>query len=179
MTLPSETVCAIVIGKVLVREGGVADVGDGMGITRYGQTDGWLGQWGLPVPQNRTEAAANYRKWLALTHLEVLCTAPDALPDVVIDYAVNSGDPLPIEALQRALGLPHDGVLGAKTAAALANCNRLIVALNVLADRLELIGHLITHKTEDAKFADNWLHRIGEQVRTVTGVLVGPAVPAA
>jgi lysozyme family protein len=164
---PDPAIINVVVERVLVREGGVADVGDGMGITRYGQTDGWLGQYGLPQPKTRDDAAANYRAWLHLTKLEALCTILDPLPDVVIDYAVNSGDSLAVEALQRAIGVTADGKLGPASLAALAGCQRSRTAHHVIADRLELIGHLITHKTEDAKFADNWMHRIGEQVRTL------------
>ena len=80
-----DQVAATIIDKILQREGGVADVGDGKGVTRFGQTPEWLETFGLEPPQTRADAAVNYHSWLDRTGLIGLCDAPDALADAVID----------------------------------------------------------------------------------------------
>ncbi len=162
---PDEGCVAAVLKRVLGNEGGVADVGDGMGVTRYGQTQGWLAEFGLPVPQSAADALANYRTWLAKTRLDLLCGADDILPDAVIDYAVNSGHRLAIEALQRTISVKDDGSIGPATIAALAPFNRMAVASGVIAERLEMIGHLITYRVEEARYAQSWMDRIAAQVK--------------
>jgi len=163
-----DEVASAVIARIFAREGGVADIGDGKGETRWGQTTGWLAQWRFPVPTSKDEAAMNYRSWLDRTNLDALCTVDDVLADVVIDFAVNSGERVAIAALQRALGTARDGVLGPQTEKLLATVNRREAACHVLAKRLELDGRLITdHPHQYAAFARGWLTRIGAQVRAL------------
>jgi hypothetical protein len=73
------------IERLLDREGGVADVGDGKGITRFGQTPEWLEQFGLPAPTTRAEAAVNYKRWLDLVKLTVVVLPGDDLADILLD----------------------------------------------------------------------------------------------
>lgn len=157
---------AELIRRVLDREGGVADVGDGKGVTRWGQTDGWLGQFNLPAPTNATEAAENYAAWMAATRLDRLIgPVVDDLADVVIDCAVHSGHAAAIRLLQSALGVTKDGVLGPATLTALAAQERRLIARRVLAARLDLLGGLIaTDPGRHARYARGWLRRIGDQV---------------
>lgn len=157
-----------VVRHLLDAEGGVANVGDGEGITRYGQTRSWLERWHLPIPRSRDEAAMNYHSWIEQTNLDVLCTVDDVLPWAVIDFAVNSGERVAIASMQRALGLRADGLIGPKTMTAVIVCQRKQVAAWVLADRLELDGGLIAHHPDQyARFALGWLRRIGQQVKAL------------
>ena len=95
-----------IIRRILDREGGVADVGDGKGVTRWGQTPGWLSDFDLPTPTNEAEAAENYATWLRVTGLErLLQPRADALADTVIDLAVHSGHVTAIKSLQKAVGV--------------------------------------------------------------------------
>lgn len=168
MTEPQESVLRTVIHNILEREGGIADVGDGAGITRYGQTPGWLAQWRLPVPQSADDAAMNYRSWIEQTNLDVLCTEDDALPDAVIDWAVNAGERVAIASLQRALGVVADGVIGPKTTAAIARCDRPHIAAHVVANRLVFtMGLVAEHPEKHLKFLRNWTNRLAEQVRSL------------
>jgi lysozyme family protein len=156
-----------IIATVLANEGGIADVGDGKGLTRFGQTPGWLSQFNLPIPANITEAADNYADWLRLTKLDALIGGqPDDLATIVIDFAVHSGHVTAIRMLQSAIGAQVDGVIGRSTLAALANADRKTVARRVLAGRMEQIGGLIAdHPERYARFARGWLRRLGDQVR--------------
>lgn len=156
-----------VIRRVLEHEGGVADVGDGKGITRYGQTPSWLSTFNLPAPTNPTEAAENYAAWLAITRLDrVIGDQADDLALVVIDFAVHAGHVTAIRMLQASLGVTVDGVLGKQTEAALASMDRERAARHVLAGRLEQLGGLISQRPDkNARYALGWLRRIGEQIR--------------
>lgn len=158
-----------VIARVLEREGGVADVGDGKGVTYYGQTRGWLAEFDLPVPANQMEAYENYQSWMRKTRLDALFDF-GSIADVVVDFAVHSGHRTAIKSLQRAVGVEADGVIGPVT----LNQLRLsesddclgVVVYHVLADRIALLGQLITDKPANAKFAKGWMQRVAEQVRT-------------
>ncbi len=157
------------IARVIEREGGVADVGDGKGVTRWGQTPGWLTQFNLSIPTSVIEAADNYEAWLRFTKLDSLIEAqPDDLADVVIDFAVHSGHVTAIRMLQASLGVAKDGVIGRDTLTALRVFDRRQVARRVLAGRLEQIGGLITDQPDKySKFARGWLRRVGDQVKAL------------
>lgn len=156
-----------VIRRVLEREGGIADVGDGKGITRFGQTPAWLEQFDLPIPTNEAEAADNYAAWLAITGLDaVIGDEADALADFVIDYAVHSGHQAAIRALQIALGhLKVDGSVGPKTRGAIDALDavagrRRAVAVGVLAEEVRFQGRLITTQPERyGRYAHGWANR--------------------
>lgn len=155
-----------IVLRVLQREGGVADVGDGKGITRWGQTPGWLKQFNLPIPTNPTEAALNYASWLQQTRLDRLIgDTADDLADIVIDFAVHAGHVTAIRMLQSSLGVTVDGVLGPATEAA-SKQDRRAVARRVIAGRMDQMGGLISSQPDKyARFAKGWLRRVGEQVQ--------------
>ena len=155
------------IRRILVREGGVADVGDGKGLTRFGQTPGWLTQFNLPIPTNPTEAADNYARWMQATKLDHLIgDMADDLADIVLDFAVHAGHISAIRMLQSSLGVATDGVIGPSTDAALIQQNRSAIAKRVLAGRLDQLGALISQQPDKyARYARGWLRRIGEQVQ--------------
>jgi lysozyme family protein len=159
----------VLVGRVLVREGGIADVGDGKGVTRFGQTPGWLDQFGFTPPRTPAEAEANYRTWLVRTRLIGVCDVPDAFADGVIDWAVHAGHPVSIRGLQRALGVMVDGVLGPETQAAIDACDRALIGRKVLASRVRSIGRLITDAPQKhARFAAGWLNRLADQIEALT-----------
>jgi lysozyme family protein len=158
---------AAVIARVLMHEGGVADVGDGKGTTRYGQTTDWLATWGLPEPQSADQAATNYAAWMEKIGLDRICDTDPTLGAAVVDWAVHSGHVVAIRALQRGLGVAADGTFGPKTLhalLALGNYRRLV--LNLHCSRLEFIGRLVTdHPDRHAKFAAGWCNRLAANLR--------------
>jgi lysozyme family protein len=158
------TPAASIIARVIAREGGIADGGDGMGITSFGQTSGWLEQFGLTAPHTPDEAAANYQLWLEKTGLLGLCAFDDILADATIDYAVNSGHRVAIRALQIRLGTGSDGVWGPQTQAAVDACNRHAMAAKVIASRVKLYGALITADASRSQYAHGWMNRVGDQI---------------
>lgn len=161
------------IGRVIQREGGINDVGDGKGVTRWGQTQGWLDQFNLPTPETEADAAENYRAWLRLTKLDAVITdRADAFADFVIDFAVHSGHQVAIRAMQQALSKPVavDGVIGPKTIAQLEffqgdRDSRQIFAARVLALEIKYQGNLITQDpAEHARYARSWGKRNAEKL---------------
>ena len=162
MTIPASMA---LIEKLLEREGGIADVGDGVGLTRFGQTPSWLATFNFPAPVNAEEATTNYLAWLHLTGLDaVIGDTPDALADFVVDFAVHSGHQTAIRALQRALGVPVDGMMGPVTIAALMGAHRVRLAFAVLAEELRYQGKVIRNNPQRATYAFGWANRNAEKL---------------
>ena len=153
------------LGRVLTREGGVADVQDGKGTTRWGQTPQWLEDWALPVPTTAAEAAANYQVWASLTHLDTLCAVDDPLAEQLLDFAVHSGVATAVRSLQRILKIPADGVIGPQTRLVAAAHPSDHLALSLYCYRLRLIGKLLA-RAENARYAGGWLNRMAELAQT-------------
>lgn len=150
---------AVVIDTVMVAEAGVADVGDGKGVTRYGQTDDWLKEFGFETPRSPAQARANYATWVVRTRLIGVCDYPDALALTVIDLAVNSDHRQAIRMLQRVLRVPVDGLLGPETQAAVDQCDRLAVGRQLIADRMRFLAEVMRRKPEKRQFAPAWFDR--------------------
>ncbi len=158
----------VLVTRVLAREGGVKDIGDGAGVTTYGQTSRWLVQFGLPIPKTVVEAAQNYLTWLTRTGLIGVCDAPDSFADAVIDFAVNSGHRPAIQELQRMLGTKPDSIYGPETQAKVDACDRQKMARFMLGTRLRYDGRLITKDpVQYARWAEGWMNRIASQVEAL------------
>lgn len=156
-----------IIAKIISREGGVADVGDGKGVTRWGQTPRWLTDFNLPIPTDATEAAENYAEWLRVTGLEALISRGVLLADVVIDWAVHSGHVTAIKALQGVLGVTADGMIGPQTLTAIGNLHD--TAVRVMALRIEQQGQLISKApAKYATYAHGWARRNADLLRGLT-----------
>lgn len=154
------------ISRILVDEGGVADVGDGKGITSYGQTPGWLAQFNLTAPKTPEEAASNYQRWIVLIGFQALVEAGDNLAWILLDIAVMSDYHKAVKALQASIGIPVDGVLGPATQAAVAAAaSREILAHLVIAWDMEYQGSVITMNPQRALYAKGWARRMAKHVR--------------
>lgn len=161
---------ADIVNRVLQREGGIADVGDGKGTTYFGQTKDWLDQFNLPTPKTPTDAAKNYAQWLKVTGLEQVVSVADSLADIVVDIAVMSDHRKGIKALQAALKIQVDGVLGPRTLAALAKIDREQLAREVIAWDMEYQGRLITmDPVQRGRYAAGWSSRMAGHVRSLAG----------
>lgn len=146
---------------IMAREGGVADVADGKGETRWGQTPGWLLRFHLPSPQSADEALANYIAWGKVTHLAHLCDPPDALAAQLLDWAVHSGEHIPVTTLQRLLGVAADGKVGPKTITAVYLAHRPRVARDLFAKRCTYVGILLK-APGNLRYSGGWLTRLGQ-----------------
>lgn len=156
-----------VIDRILEHEGGIADVGDGKGITRFGQTPQWLDDNGFVPPANAADAAANYEAWLLKTGLAAVIEADPLAGYFVADFAVHSGVGAAVKSLQRALGVTADGSIGPVTLAALAN-HRKGLAQRVLSQRTRFIGTLLASTSPDRRqWARGWCNRLADLIETL------------
>lgn len=162
------------ITAVLAREGGgkfTNDPADRGGPTKYGITQAALAFYrGHPVsaqdveqlqePEARAIYRANYIEKPGLHLIE-----DDELRAALFDFGVNSGPRAAIRALQEALSVPADGVLGPQTLEALALANAKKMRAEVVAERVVFLGRLISADPTQARFAHGWLRRAAEFIR--------------
>lgn len=160
----------VLIDRVIRREGNVAQVPGESWVTRWGQTPQWLATFNLPSPNTVEDAHENYVAWLHKTRLDrVIGDVPDVLADVVIDYAVHSGHVPAIQALQDAVKVPADGVIGAVTVEAIRiDSDRRRAAAHIIAARSEHQGKLISRKPQQyAIYGYGWARRQAEFIRAL------------
>ena len=82
----------------------------------------------------------------------------------LLDYAVNSGVARATKALQKAVGVTPDGVIGPITTTAILRTLDGDITLHILADRLEYMASLSVWKT----FGRGWAKRIALNLRHAT-----------
>ena len=146
---------------VLKHEGGYVDhPKDPGGATNLGVTIGTLSSWlGRPATKaevralTRETVAPIYRKnyWAAIRGDEL----PAGLDYCVFDFAVNSGPKRAAMALQRAVGVADDGVIGSITLANVANRPVDATIERIMADRMTFLRRLSTWAT----FGKGWTAR--------------------
>lgn len=154
------------IAMVIQDEGGVADVGDGKGLTKWGQTPGWLLQWDLPSPSNATEAADNYETVFVKTGIAQVIECDVATGHALATFATHAGETAAIKALQRELHVTVDGQIGPNTLAALTAANKSVVVHGVVAAYGEQLGAAMASiKRDNRKFARGWAFRLGRLIR--------------
>jgi lysozyme family protein len=146
---------------VLMHEGGYVDhPKDPGGATNLGVTIGTLSSWlGRPATKADVKAltkatvAPIYRKnyWAAIRGDEL----PAGLDYAVFDFAVNSGPKRAAMALQRAVGVADDGVIGSVTLANIANRPVDATIERIMADRITFLRRLSTWPT----FGKGWAAR--------------------
>lgn len=155
-----------VVALILNEERGIADLGDGKGLTIHGQTQEWLDEFGLPTPKNETDAAANYEVWLWQTRIAEVCEIDVGLGHFVADDALHSGLVQAIKDLQRALGgIDVDGIIGPETLGAVARAKPLETGVMLLADRCQEFGDLLASTVVDRrKWSRGWHNRLARQI---------------
>jgi lysozyme family protein len=158
-----------VIDRVLAAEGGyVNDPSDVGGCTNHGITFATLAAWRQTDVTcedvrllTQAEARDIYR------HLYIRQPGfEDAISDsrllaLVVDFGVLSGPHTATAALQRALGVGDDGVLGAQTRRVLASQGGSPdVYRKVLADRIRHHVEIVIRNPSQARFLRGWLARL-------------------
>lgn len=87
---------------------------------------------------------------------------PPSIRLTVFDAAVNSGPRQSILWLQRAAGVPDDGVIGPKTLSAVNALNADTLRMKLLAQRLKFLTNLNTFST----FGRGWTRRVCDLMET-------------
>lgn len=151
------------LARVLAVEGGYAEHrADSGGATKYGITRRRLAQHrGRAVSKSEVralttaEATVIYRAmyWDALRGDEL----PAGIDHAVFDFAVHSGVPRAVRALQRAVGVAEDGRIGPATLAAARKADAELALARLCADRLAFMTGLSAWGT----FGRGWSARLG------------------
>jgi|SRR5271170_1812660 len=159
------------IGLMIKLEGGEANLkGDPGGHTKFGITQATLTSLqgkniGANLPANvaqltEDDAYAIYRAvdW-ALIHGDEL---PGALAPLVLNSAVNQGEPTAVALLQECLGVPVDFVVGPHTLAAVAGWHSPYMPGQTLAE--EYAAHVgvkyASLYAKEGQFELGWLRRL-------------------
>jgi len=80
----------------------------------------------------------------------------------LVDYGVNSGPAIAIQALQRVLKVNVDGELGPQTLAALAARDPREVNNLLMVERLRMFGRIVARNKSQAAFIAGWINRATE-----------------
>lgn len=158
-----------VLDGVLRREGGyVHHPQDRGGPTHRGITLQTLREWRYPGVATQEDLRQLTEEEARRIYRRIYVEAPGyaetiqnpRLLALVVDYAVHSGPGRATKALQRALGVTDDGILGARTAAALARAqDDPAVYRRLLADRLKHLVRLVLDDATQRPFLDGWINR--------------------
>jgi len=145
---------------LLGHEGDFSDhAADPGGATRYGITEavarrvGYRGDMReLPIELAKRIYQEDY--WRAVRADEL----PPGLRYVMFDAAVNSGPRQAVLWLQRACGVPDDGVIGPRTLAAAHALDHNALRLGILAQRLRFMTSLPNWPS----FSRGWARRLAD-----------------
>ncbi|TVR65359.1 MAG: hypothetical protein EA420_03420 [Candidatus Competibacteraceae bacterium] len=159
------------IDGIIRREGGyVNHPADRGGPTKYGITAATLGSArgngraataGEVQLLTMEEARAIYwHQYVARPNFDQI--RDDYLQEVVVDFAVHSGPRRAAEALQRAVGVRVDGIVGPMTLAAVNARDAEKTALRVMLDRALFLLDLVGRDRSQAVFARGWANRLLE-----------------
>lgn len=80
----------------------------------------------------------------------------------VIDFAIHSGPRTATQALQRAVGVEDDGILGRITKQAVSDCPPRALEIAMVAARLSHWSTLLQRDTRQQVFAAGWLRRLAQ-----------------
>lgn len=158
-----------IINKILEDEGGyVNHPNDKGGPTNFGITLQTLSEW---RHQEQTEDdVKNLSKEEAIIILyQKYLTAPGfiAIPYwdlkyLVVDMWVNHGPKNATLIIQRALGLPGDGIMGKHTLQSIVEQATVDTFRKVLAERIRFYGRIIKKNPDQAVFAAGWMDRVAD-----------------
>jgi lysozyme family protein len=155
------------IAMILQDEGGISDVGDGKGVTRYGQTNAWIEAWDLVPPGTMADAAANYEAVFKKTGIAEVIERDVATGHALATFAIHAGESVAVMALQRELHVHVDGILGRQTLLALERASDSVVAHGLVASYVEyVLGDAMANRNRDNRqYARGWSRRAGKLIR--------------
>lgn len=171
------------ITELINREGGskyTDDPADAGGPTKYGVTQGALAKWrGHPVSADDVKNLQEPEARAIYKHNYIIEPGYDELSDPrlveqLIDAGVNHGTGSAIKMLQRAIGVPADGVMGPKTVAQANRMNQNEVIIRFVARRSRFYGAILSlagktgkarqQALDNRKFAAGWFNRVADMI---------------
>ncbi|MCC0809556.1 hypothetical protein FPV16_25735 [Methylobacterium sp. W2] len=164
---------------VLKHEGGYVDhPSDPGGATNLGVTIGTLSSW-LKRPATKADVKALTRATVApiyrKNYWDVLrCDEmPAGVDYAVFDFGVNSGPKRAAMALQRAIGVADDGIIGKVTIANIATRPVDQIIERLMADRMTFLRRLSTWQT----FGKGWTSRCDGVLREALAMAHAAPIP--
>jgi len=109
------------------------------------------------LPKDTAKTIARNQYWMAVRADEL----PEGVRFDVFDACYNSGAKQAIRLLQRAVGVPDDGVIGPQTLNAVRAQKAPAVAMRFNAERIEFLAALPTW----GSFGKGWARRVAKNLR--------------
>ena len=156
---------ADLIGRLMDREGGFSnDPTDPGGATCWGITRATLAayrQKAVTVDEvkqlSRIEAGAIYQTiYLGRYKIGQL---PDSFIEQLLDFAVNSGPLIAIQAFQEILGVTADAVIGPQTIATALIAPAAATSTKLMKWRIMMFARICRRDPSQLKFLGGWLAR--------------------
>ncbi|MCR9271120.1 MAG: hypothetical protein NXH72_14100 [Hyphomonadaceae bacterium] len=94
---------------------------------------------------------------------------PERVALAVFDFAVNCGHQRAVKALQKAVGVEQDGVIGPQTLAAVHAADPEVVFEAVNSERSDFYGRLVTKRPKLEAFEKGWSNRLNALIVAGTG----------
>lgn len=161
------------IALMIQLEGGEANVkGDPGGHTKYGITQATLTRFNTlptiatqPTPANVSDLTPQQATWIyRQVDWSLICgdDLPGALAPLVLNSAVNQGEPTAVALLQECVGVPVDFLMGPRTLEAVTGWRSPYMPGQTLAE--EYAAHVgvkyASLYTKEGKFELGWLRRL-------------------
>ena len=147
------------------------DPDDSGGATMCGITIGTYREYcrikGKRVPTIAQLRAITYQEWLDVLRVlfwnkwkadQIQC---QAIANILVDWVWASGG-YSIRLAQKLLGVKQDGIVGAKTLAALNAANQKTLFDRIHARRIAYVEGIVRNRPKDAKYLKGWKRRIND-----------------
>jgi len=79
--------------------------------------------------------------------------------NILFDFSVNSGVKQAVKIAQRALGVPDDGIMGARTLLALNDTDLELFVLRFKIKKIEFYISIVDRKPDQIRFLKGWINR--------------------
>jgi len=163
-----------IIDAILVREGDKVAPPDRSGrISRWGITAAALSEHrghsvtDAEISQLSVTEARDIYQTMYIFKPSFHLLGSEVLRATLVDYGVNSGTSTAVKAMQHALGVVPDGIIGAETlrAANLKDGSRL--SIRILCQRSRMLARLVHRDSTQVKYLEGWIDRVMDQVEAL------------
>ena len=152
-----------IIADIMYLEGGAIvsnDPDDSGGRTQYGISERSNPQAWLDGKVTEKEAKEIYlQRYVIFPKWHTIPPSHQLVQRILIDWSVISGPYLVTNKLQQILSVRVDGVFGPKTLAAMVATDVKELNNKLVAERIKMIGRIVSSKPSQAKFCLGWLSR--------------------
>lgn len=152
-----------IITEIMQLEGGAVvtnDPDDTGGRTQYGISEHNNPQAWLDGKVTEQEAREIYlQRYVIFPQWHTIPSSHQLVQKILIDWSVISGPQLVTSKLQQILSVKVDSIFGPKTLAALVATDPKELNNKLVAERIRMIGRIVSSKPSQSKFCLGWLNR--------------------